>query len=306
MFIKAYTQAFKVLAKKPLRLLGLSLLSTLICAIATLVTLPVGIIGTAFSFVITAGMAKVYLDGLEGKQVYSDQLFEGTKKFFKVAGGMAWRKLWSVIWVIAGVAASIVVGVVFSMLFGWLPFGMGAALSIFITVVCLLASVVFMVYKSYSYEFVPYILMTQPEVNATEALRISMKMTSGKVLHMWLADLVCNAAVFFAGVILGALAGVTGRIPFIGGIFGIISFVFTIVCFVFLPIFKGLYKAAFFKLPKPVKKVPVQPQYQQPVQPQYQQPVQPQYQAPQQPAQPQYQAPAQPQAPVQPQNPVQQ
>ena len=116
MFIKAYSMAFSVLAKKPLRLLGLSLLSTLICAIASIVTFPVGIVGTAFSLVITAGMAKVYLDGLDGKEVFADQLFEGTKKFFRVAGGMAWRQLWSVIWTLAGIGASIVVGLVISLL----------------------------------------------------------------------------------------------------------------------------------------------------------------------------------------------
>ena len=57
-----------------------------------------------------------------------------------------------------------------------------------------------------------------------------------------------------------------------------------------------------------LKRVTVQPQYQQPMQPQYQQPMQPQYQQPmqpqyQQPVQPQYQQPVQPQyqQPVQPQ-----
>ena len=46
MFMQAYKQAFSVLAKKPLRLWGLSLLSGLVCAFAALLTFPfLGIVG---------------------------------------------------------------------------------------------------------------------------------------------------------------------------------------------------------------------------------------------------------------------
>ena len=341
MFMQAFKQAFGVIAKKPLRLWGLSILFVLITGIANVITMPVMVIGIAFGYVLTAGMSKVYLDGLEGKQVYSDQLFEGTKKFFKVAGGMAWKDLWTVIWYFSATVGVAVVTAIVFLIFGGIHPILGGILCILVAVVLGVAAVVVVINKTYAYTFVPYILMTQPEINATEALRVSVKMTKGKVLQMWLADLVFSAGITIASFVIGFVIGLLGMIPVIGGIFMALLIVYLVALFAFVPIFQGLYRAAFFKLPAPAPKPkvnknaynpmnqygqvqyqqpqyqqapqyqqPVQPQYQQPVQPQYQQPVQPQYQQPvqpqyQQPAQPQYQAPQQPAQPQAPQAPVQ-
>lgn len=245
MFIESYKSAFNVLKRKPFKLWGLSLLSVLVCALAICFSwffLPAGI---AFSYVVQCGMSKVYIDGLHGKEVNSDQLFAGFKNFFRIAGGMAWASLWIIIW-------------------GLIPF----------------AGIVFAVIKSYEYRFVPYILITRDDVSATQALRLSKELTNGKKGQMFLADLVLYASYFVLVFILGMLM----VIPFIGSLFALIYFIVAIVFAAFAPIFVGLYSAAFYEMPKVVKMVytvPQQQQYQQPPQPQSQQP-QAQPQQPQQ------------------------
>ena len=254
MFVQAFKQAFGVLAKKPLRLWGLSMLFMLISGVASLVSVPVAVVGIAFGYVLTAGMSKVYLDGLEGKQVNSDQIFEGTKRFFRVAGGMAWRDLWNIIWGVGTVVGSIVVIAIVSLIFGGIHPVVGVIFGILLGVACGVFASVVVINRQYSYAFVPYILMTQPDVTATEALRLSVKLTKGKVLHMWLADLVCGALIVIGSLIVGLILGLLSAIPIIGGIFGAILVVYVVALIVFLPIFQGLYRAAFYKLPKPAPK----------------------------------------------------
>lgn len=247
MFLQAFQKAFGVIVRKPLRLWGLSILSGVIAVLACLLTFPFMIIGIMFAIVVSAGMSMVYLDGVEGKQVYSDQLFAGFKSFFKVAGGIAWQGLWNVIWTVAAFLAAMLVMAIFSII----PV-IGGYLGIFFAVIVAIAGMVLACIKSYSYRFVPYILMTMPEVNATEALRVSVKMTKGKKLHMWLADLVFGIAYFLIALIIGLLA----NIPYIGIIFAIVSVIISIL----VPLFQGLYQAAFFKMP--VHTAPANPAYQ--------------------------------------------
>lgn len=207
-FLDAYKRAGMVLVKKPIMLWGLSLLTGVMSIIASLVTLPFGVVGTVFNSLVTCGMAKVYIDGLAGKAVNSDQLFACfNSRFLRVAGGMAWRSLWIIIWCLIPIAGPIIA--------------------------CI---------KAYSYAFVPYILITQPEVSATEALRLSMRMTKGKKGQMFLADLCLYGSIFVVVWILTMLS----VIPFIGLIFGLANFIVIVLTFLFSSIFKGLYAASFY------------------------------------------------------------
>ena len=210
MFKKAYQRAFNIILKKPFTLWGLSLLSILLATLATILSGPVLGLGIAISYVLAAGMAKIYLDGLDEKDVNSDQLFSGFKSFFHVAGGMAWKDLWIFIWCLIPIVG---------------PF--------------------FAIYKAYQYSFVPYILMEQPEVSATEALRLSMKKTNGKKADMFLADFLYSVIIFAVFLILGLLS----NIPYIGVLFAIIMFAAFVVVFCFSGLFTGLYKAYFYKIP---------------------------------------------------------
>lgn len=210
MFVDAYSKALSVIAKKPIVLWGLSLLSGLITIICSFLFIGVPAVSIGISFIITCGMAKVYLDGLGGKEVYADQLFSGfNKNCFRIAGGMAWQTLWIVIWALVPIVGPIIA-----------------------------------IIKAYSYRFVPYILITHPEVNATQALKLSMMLTNGLKGQMFLADLCFGLGLGIIALILTALAA----IPFIGIIFAIVAFVFYVLVAVFFAIFQGLYRAYFFAI----------------------------------------------------------
>ena len=208
MFLQKYKQALDVILKKPVMLWGLSLLSVVITALLSIVTAPIFILGTAISILVSCGMIKVYLDGLKGKEVNSDQLFAAfNKNALRIIGAMAWMALWIVIWSMVPIAGPIIA-----------------------------------IVKSYSYKFVPYIVMTKPEVSATQALRLSMEMTKGKKGQMFLADLCFIGGIFVVSFVLGLFC----IIPIIGILFGLVSLAFSIAVSLFSPIFVGLYSAAFY------------------------------------------------------------
>ncbi|MBO4453135.1 MAG: DUF975 family protein, partial [Clostridia bacterium] len=255
LFVEAYKRAFSIIKKKPLRLWGLSLLTLVIAVFAIVLTLPVlGIVGASFIAVVYTGMSKVYLDALDEKEVNSDQLFSGFKRFWTVLGGVAWKALWIFIWAALSVAA----GAVVVMLFTVIGYSFGAkALQIFSIIgavlgyIVMAAGYVYTIYKSYSYAFVEYILMTEENVTATQALRLSIKLTKGKMLQMFLADLVFSVG---TSLVIGILAGLA-LIPYVGFLFGIVAIVVYIAVLLFSGIFTGLYRAYFFKAPVPVKKI---------------------------------------------------
>ena len=204
MFLDNYKRALDVILKKPFMLWGLSLLLGVVSIVASLVTASIPFLSIAVGYLFTCGSVKLYMDGLKGKEVNSKQLFAAfNKNCVKTAGAMAWQGLWNIIW-------------------GFVP--------------------VYGIVKSYSYKFVPYIIMTHPEISAFDALKISMKMTEGKKLQMWLADVVFAAAPAIAGFILGLLSG----IPLIGDVFTLVSIVLVLAVALFGSIFSGLYQASFF------------------------------------------------------------
>lgn len=211
MFLNMYKKALDVLMKKPVMLWGLSLLSGFIGLIASLVTIGIPALSFAISYLLTCGMAKLYLDGLQGKEVNSDQIFAAfNKNCLRTAGGMAWKQLWIILWCLIPIAGPVIA-----------------------------------IVKSYSYSFVPYILMTKPEVSATQALRLSMKMTNGKKGQMFLADLCVYGGLAVIFLVLYCFS----FIPFIGGLFTLVQIVVAIVAALFLSIFAGLYRAAFYRSP---------------------------------------------------------
>ena len=211
-FITAYKNALGVLAKKPVMLWGLSLLLTLLTGVTAAVTAGTPVVTFIVLYLFALGSAKLYMDGLAGKEVNSKQLFFAfNRNFVRNAGAMAWRDLWQLIW-------------------GFVP--------------------VMGVIKSYQYRFVPYIITTHPEISAFDALKISMEMTKGKKRHMFLADLLYYAVPGTTILVLGWMAGLFSRIPYLGDILsssvGLIIFAVYMVIALFGAIFTGLYSAAFF------------------------------------------------------------
>lgn len=198
-----YSRSFGMLSKKPILLWGLSLMSTLLTTLASIFgVLP--IISLPIKFALEVGMASVYLDAVRGKKVNSDQLFSGFKTFFRVAGGMGWMYLWILIW-------------------GLVP----------------IAGIVLAVIKMYSYRFVPYILINDPEISATEALRVSMRMTNGFKGRMFGADVLIGAIVAVALIIFGLLAG-------LGAFFVFLLLILILVVIAVLPLVQGTISATFY------------------------------------------------------------
>lgn len=204
MFIKKYMVALKVLMKKPVMLWGLSLLLALLTFLGMYLTGSIPVVAIVVSYLFTLGGVKLYMDGLKGKEVNSKQLFAAfNKNWLKSAAAMGWQQLWTLIW-------------------GFVPV-MGTI-------------------KRLSYRFVPYIISIHPEISAFDALKLSMRMTQGKRLQMWLADLVLVGAIVTTVAILAALAWVR----YIGFFFLLALLSVLLVVALFGKIFVGLYQASFF------------------------------------------------------------
>ena len=155
--------------------------------------------------VLELGMANIFLSGYRGNAISAQQLFEGfSKKFARNAGGMGWRSLWILIWAL-------------------IP----------------LAGIVFAIIKYYSYRFVPYIMLAEPDILATDALKKSMAQTKGYRGKMFLADFL----LVLAAAVLGGIFGLIMQIPFIG----IILFaIFNILLVALLPLIEGTLSAVYY------------------------------------------------------------
>lgn len=205
-----YKRAFNALKTIPVKLWGLSLLSGFL-TILILIFGVLPIITIPVTVTLTAGMAMVYLDGYKGKEVYSDQLFAGFKNFKHVAGGMCWQQLWLLLWLLIPVAG-----------------------------------IVMLVIKSLEYDFTPYILLEEKQVNATEALRKSKEYTKGYKGQMFVGIVLPILGYVVLNLILSLLA----NIPFVGILFALVSFIISLAFTLFAPLFIGLVRAGFYEYAK--------------------------------------------------------
>jgi len=267
MIIEIYKRALSVLLQKPFRLWALSILSLLLMyAASILFSVPLGL-GICITMLLSTSMTMVYLHGYRGEQVEAKQLFECFKSWDtvkRVCCGLGWKWMWIALWSLIPVV-------------GW----------------------VFAIIRSYEYWLTPYILVYEPEISLTDAIKVSKERTMGYKSKMFWSMVLIPVAIFVVVLVLGLLS----TIRFIGALFGLVLFLFLVVTGLLYQIFTGLVCAAWYEeitnptyvASRPVYQAPVQPTYQEPTQPVYQAPVQPTYQEP---AQPVYQAPAAPVAPA--------
>ena len=200
-----YRKAFAVLAQKPIKLWGLSLLYLVIACVVGSLGALVPIISIPIVLVLSLGFTGVLLNGYYGKEVRSEQLFRPFRKeeVVRNGAGMCWMELWMMIW-------------------SFVP--------------------VMNVIKYYAYSFTPYILLTDKEITPTEALRKSMRMTDGYKAKLFWADLLIVVAFIVVMLVLTLL----GQIRYIGWIFTIVLVLCYIAVYLFLPIFMGLVRTAYF------------------------------------------------------------
>ena len=206
------TRAIQVVLKKPLRLWGISLLASFLTSVFSwLCGIAIPGLGIAIGLLISVGMTMVFLHGYRGEQVRAVQLFDAFKDWGTIKRtlcGMGWMTLWIFLWALIPI-----VGIVFAII------------------------------RSYEYRLVPYILVNEPDVKPTEAIKVSKERTDGYKLSMFLTDLVPIAAIIAVVLVFGLL----GLIPKVGTFFLVLMFIALILLALLLPLLRGLIRSAYYE-----------------------------------------------------------
>ena len=204
-----YLRVWKVLAQKPLRLWGISLLCVFLTGLGSSLTAAIPLIAICIALLLDLGMRRVYLQGYRGEDIRVETLFDGFRTGFgRKLGGYAWAQL-------------------FVMLWGLIP----------------IVGPIFAAIRQYEYAFVPYILMERPDVAPMEARKISKEETMGWKGLMFGADVLLAALLLVAFLVLTLLC----IIPVLGVLFRLVTVVYVIACIAFLPLVYGLLHAAFYE-----------------------------------------------------------
>lgn len=210
MISNLYQKTFSVLMKRPLRLWGITLLSSVLLVVVHIGFIGIPAVGFCALLLLEASMSMIYLNsyrtGLEPKTAY---LFAAFRKdrIWRVLGGMAWMQLWIFLWSLIPI-----VGIVFGVI------------------------------RAYEYAFVPYILMTRDDVRPTEAIKVSKAETMGYKGKLFGADLLLEGVYFVVILLLSLLS----RIPYVGIVFTILRIVLSVAFSVLAPLFLGILHAAFY------------------------------------------------------------
>lgn len=212
MLMTIYGRALKVLLKKPFKLWGLSLLAILLAGVlSALCGVAIPVLGLAVGLLIGTAMTIIFLRGYRGEEINTLQLFECFKSWTtikRVLLGLGWMALWIFLWSLIPIVGPIIALI-----------------------------------RAYEYRLTPYILVFEPDVAVTDAIKISAQKTKGYKLQMWLADFV-YILLFFAAILVLALLS---AIPVLGVLF-VLALVILYLAFIFLaPLFAGLVQAAFYE-----------------------------------------------------------
>ena len=212
MIMAIYKKAFEVLMKKPVRLWGISLLFVFLTYVGSLLCgIAIPIFGLAVSMLLSTSMTLIFLHGYRGEEVKAVNLFDAFRDWQtikRVLAGMGWMLLWVFLWSLIPI-----VGIIFGII------------------------------RSYEYRLTPYILMLEPDVKPTEAIKVSKERTHGWKGKMFWADVLIYVFFYIAVLLLGLLS----RIPYAGVLFAIIMGIFVILFCLLITLFTGLVQAAFYE-----------------------------------------------------------
>lgn len=187
MFSYIFGNSINALRREPVRVYAFTLLQAFMSGMTRIACGLIPLASTIISQTIDAGMRNLFLSVYKGEEITTKKMLVGFNNTKHVAGGMMWRLMWLSIWSSIGVACLII-----------------PVLGIFgcIAMLCV------MIYKSYGYSFMPYILVNEPELPVTAALDKSKSMTNGYKGSMFMADLilVIIPVVYFIIVLLVLIA----------------------------------------------------------------------------------------------------
>lgn len=200
-----YGKALSGFGKKPFKLWGLFMFFCFVSSLILSLGAGIPLLSLPIYLVLSLGFTGILLNAYRGEEIEPKQLFRsfGKDEVVRNGAGMCWQWLWTAIW-------------------SFVP--------------------VMNIIKFYSYSFVPYILNTDKDISATEALRKSMRMTSGYKGKMFGAEILLIAGVSLATLILFLLC----LIPVVQFFFIFVLFVFCVAVALLLPLFLGLLRTAFF------------------------------------------------------------
>ena len=198
-----------VLQTKPWRLWGVSLLAGLLTWLGGIGFVGVPAVAFCLDLALTGSLALLFLEAYRGNAVESRDLFTPFRReqLPHLVGGMAWMSLWVFLWFLIPVAG-LVLGPM----------------------------------KLHPYRFTPYILLTRPDVKATEAIQVSARETQGYRGKMFLVDLLIYGALILAALLLTGLA----QIPWMGPLFYTLLVVVVLLAVFLIPLFTGLIRAGFY------------------------------------------------------------
>lgn len=211
MVMSIYKRALAVVLKKPFILWGIALLAALLEIVTGFAFIAIPIVAIAIIVLFETSRLFIFLSGYRGEEVHCVQLFETFKNgamVKRVLAGMGWMILWIFIWSLIPIVGPI-----------------------------------FAIIKTYEYRLAPYILVQEPDVAITDAIKVSSQRTKGFKLKMFLADLFPALAVVIVNFVLELL----GKIPYVGIVFIVIEVIFMIAAALLLPLFYGLVEAAFYE-----------------------------------------------------------
>ena len=222
MILSIYRKVLAVISKKPFRLLGVAWLSSLLSLIFSILFGAVLGVALAINLAISTSLTIVFLRGYRGIAPRAVDLFYCLKDWQtakRVICGMSWQMLWLFLWALIPFV-------------GW----------------------IIAVIKAYSWRLTPYILVNEPNVPATEAIRVSAQRTYGYRGAMFGADILVFAIIFVVSLVLSLLANV----PYIGGTFLLLFLLFSFISVLLTPLFVGLVQAAFYEeiMAKPSPETP--------------------------------------------------
>lgn len=225
MISSIYRRARFVLISRFFRLLGIALLSALVTGVLSTLFGIVPGVAIVISLAINTALTTVFLTAYYGDRPRASDMFlcfKDAKTFMRVIGGMAWMILRIALWTLIPVV-------------GW----------------------IFAMIKAYSFRLTPYILINEPEIPATRAIRVSAKRTKGFRGKIFWADVLAVlyvVAVVLALVLLGGSALLIMKffevsaiaITIVGASFATLIALALAFSAIYIPLFLRLVDAAFY------------------------------------------------------------
>ena len=143
------------------------------------------VLGTVFfvDFPLLVGMSGTYVKIYNKEQTDVGHMFSCFSiNYMRKVGGMAWMYLWLIIWSLIAIPI-IIIGVTTGALAVFTTGDLGAGF--FFLMFLIIAAYIPAIIKGISYSMTPFILEHFPNVDAMQALKISMRMTQGFKLDIF-------------------------------------------------------------------------------------------------------------------------